>query len=183
MSGREIILVRHAMPELERGVASTLWGLAEASREDCVMLANALPSELSTTVFTSEERKARETAGVLALRRGLQVATDAGFGEVDRPTIWDDDYRAVAAAYLATGAGEGWEPRDAVVQRFDAAIERALAVTVSGTLVVVDHGLALSLWLDSVSAINLVPFWEALTLPDAWLFEPQSKALERVWMG
>ena len=183
MSGRGIVLVRHAMPELERGVASTLWGLAEASREDCVMLAHALPAGISTIVFTSEERKARETADVLALRRGLQVATDAGFGEVDRPTVWDDDYRAVAAKYLATGTGEGWEPRDAVVRRFDSAIERSLAVTVSGTLVVVDHGLALSLWLDSFGAIDLVPFWQALTLPDAWLFEPDSKALERVWMG
>ena len=171
------------MPELERGVASTLWGLAEASREDCVMLAHALPAGISTIVFTSEERKARETADVLALRRGLQVATDAGFGEVDRPTVWDDDYRAVAAKYLATGTGEGWEPRDAVVRRFDAAIGRAMAITEKGALVVVNHGLALSLWLESVSAIDLVPFWEALTLPDAWLFERDAKTIERLCLG
>ena len=181
MSARDIILVRHAMPELERGVASTLWGLAEASREDCVMLAHALPGGLSTTVFTSEERKARETADVLALSLGLQVATDAGFGEVDRPTVWDEDYRAGAERYLATGAGEGWEPRDSVVRRFDAAIDRAMAATGMGSLVVVNHGLALSLWLASVAEIDLVPFWRALTFPDGWLVDFENKAPERVW--
>ncbi|MGH2634239.1 MAG: histidine phosphatase family protein [Tepidiformaceae bacterium] len=181
MTGRRIILVRHAMPEIERGVASTAWGLSDASREDCVLLAHALPAGLSATVVTSEERKARETADVLALRLGLHVAIDAGFGEVDRPMIWDDDYRTTAAHYLATGDAEGWESRGAVAARFDDAVRRALAATATGTVLVVDHGMALSLWLDSVAAIDLVPFWQALTLPDAWLFDIQSHLLERVW--
>ncbi len=176
-----LILIRHAMSEVRPGVASRLWGITAAAREDCVLLAHALPEGLSPAVWCSDEPKARQTAEVIALRRGLSVEVDARFGEVDRPTIWDDDYRALAARYLATGAGEGWEPRDHVVERFSVAIAEARAAHATGTLVVVNHGLALSLYLSSVTAIDLVPFWRALSFPDAWRFEPETGELTRVF--
>lgn len=145
-----------------------------------MLLAHALPDELSSTVFTSTERKARETAEVLALRRGSQVVASAGFSEVDRPAVWDDDEGATASHYLATGAASGWEPREAVVQRFDAAVNLAQSTAGPGCLLIVSHGLALSLWLDSVLDIDLVPFWQALTLPDAWLVDTGRHVLERL---
>ncbi len=176
-----IVLVRHAMPNVERGVASRLWTLSEASREDCVLLAHALPEPVSA-IWSSDEPKARETADVLALRLGLLVQIDHAFAEVDRPEIWDRDYREVAAAYLRGTIEPGWEAREAVIRRFSEGVARATQHT-TRDIVVVNHGLALSLWLSTQLQIDIEPWWRALTLPDAWRFEPATGALEHLWLG
>lgn len=176
-----VILVRHALPNVERGVASKHWSLAESSREDCVLLAHALPRPVGS-LWSSDEPKARETAEVIGLRLGLGVEVNAAFAEVDRPEIWDRDYREVAAGYLRGAAEPGWEPREVVIRRFAEGVERALE-SASGELVIVNHGLAMTLWLSTRTALDMEPWWRALTLPDAWRLELESGELQHVWLG
>ena len=175
-----VILVRHALPEVKQGLSSKLWELSDASREDCVLLAHALPPV--SAVWSSDELKARQTADVLGLRLGLPVEVDSGFAEVDRPGVWDRDYREVAEGYLSGADEPGWEPREAVVARFGATIARATRVA-AGDVVVVNHGLAMSLWVASVAGIDLVTWWRELTFPDAWRVEVEAGSVERLWMG
>ena len=137
MPGRGLILVRHAMPEVERGIASKLWSWAKSAKEDCVLLANALPDDLAPTIYASDEPKAQQTAAVIALRRGLATAIDPGFGEVDRSAAgWIEDHRAAALRYLETGEAPGWEPREQVVRRFSDAVARAMEQPGEGAVVV-----------------------------------------------
>jgi broad specificity phosphatase PhoE len=189
---RGIILLRHALPELVRGVSSTLWGLSESAREDCVLLSEHLPCDIGGAVFSSSERKAKETAAVIALRRGLNVLEDEGLGEVDRPTTWDDDYRSIAEGYLRGDSPADWEPRERVIERFAAAVGRAMTASSSGDIVVANHGMALALYLARTSPViiardgaaglfDLVPFWRALTFPDAWRFDPVANTVERIF--
>jgi broad specificity phosphatase PhoE len=181
---RALILVRHAMPEVTPGVSPKLWALGDSAGEDCVLLAHALPGDLAPTVWTSSERKAEQTAGIIAMRRGLQVEMDDAFGEVDRPAEWVEDHRALAAAYLAGVEHPGWEPRAHVRRRFADAIDRAFAATPGdGDIVVVNHGMALSLYLELVARVDIVAFWQALTFPDAWRLEPATGELSRVYSG
>jgi broad specificity phosphatase PhoE len=167
---------------VERGVASKLWKLDERAREDCVLLAHALPADIAPVAYSSGQPKADETAAVIALRRRLRSAIDARFAEVDQDAAgWIDDYRAAAPEYLATGASPGWEAREAVVQRFEAAVADALGDASTGDLVVATHGLALSLWLASRTGIDIVPFWQELTFPDAWRLDIGSGQLTHVF--
>lgn len=176
------------MPEVVRGISSTLWELGEAALEDCVLLAHALPPELAPAVFTSHQPKVKQTAGVLALRRGLVVVEDERLREVEQGPGWIDDYRAAAASYLRSGSvGEtaDWEPRERVVERFAAGVDAAIAAN-SGSawdVVIVNHGLAMSLCLASRSGIDLVPFWKALSFPDAWRLDLETGDIRQVWMG
>ncbi|MGE3574224.1 MAG: histidine phosphatase family protein [Dehalococcoidia bacterium] len=172
--------MRHAMPDVEPGVASKLWGLGEAGREDCVLLAHALPEGVSS-IWSSDERKAKETADVIGLRLGLPVSTDERFAEVDRPSVWDRDYREVAAGYLSGRDEPGWEARASVVSRFSEAID--FAGQSSELPVVVSHGLATTLWLASRTGINSEPWWRELTLPDAWQIDTTTGELSHLWMG
>ncbi|MBA4182039.1 MAG: hypothetical protein C0506_15725 [Anaerolinea sp.] len=181
--GRGVILVRHAMPEVVQGVSSTLWWLGESAREDCVLLAHALPDGLTDPMYSSTEPKAAETAAVIALRRGLRVEHDAAFAEVDRPTTWDEDYQAAAREYLTRGERPGWEPAHQVLARFTAGVQRAMAATGAGDLLVANHGMALSIYAASVGSINLVPFWGALTFPDAWRLDLESGTVARLFEG
>ncbi len=178
-----LILVRHAMPQAQPGIAPQAWALSEFAGEDCVLLAHALPEDLAPVVWSSAERKAEQTAAVIAMRRGLRVEVDDGFGEVDRPSEWVEDHRTLAAAYLAGAAHPGWEPRDRVMRRFAAAVERALSAPGGGDVVIVDHGMALSLYLELVARIDIVPFWRALTFPDAWRVDLETGELVRLYSG
>ncbi|HEX6029782.1 MAG TPA: histidine phosphatase family protein, partial [Tepidiformaceae bacterium] len=119
---RGVILVRHAMPAATPGVAPTLWPLTDSAAEDCVLLAHALPERLAPTVWSSSEKKAEQTAAIIAMRLGLATATDDGFREVDRPDEWVEDHRARAAAHLAGVEHAGWEPRTIVMHRFADAV-------------------------------------------------------------
>jgi broad specificity phosphatase PhoE len=147
-----------------------------------VLLAHALPRDLAPVAYSSGQPKADETAAVIALRRGLRTALDKRFAEVEQDAAgWIDDYRAAAAEYLATGASPGWEAREAVVQRFEAAITDALGDAATGDLVVATHGLALSLWLASRTRTDTVRFWQELTFPDAWRVDIESGSLVHVF--
>jgi broad specificity phosphatase PhoE len=183
-----VILVRHGMPEIQRGVASTRWRLSEAAKEDCVLLAHALPAELGPVVYSSAQAKAQETATVIALRRGLRTEVDERLREVEQPPGWVDDYRAVALGYLAGRDGFDWEPREAVVRRFGAAVTEATDAAGARDIVVVNHGLAMSLWVADVVSVNalgfdITRFWHDLSFPDAWRVEPEHGTLQRLFNG
>ena len=191
---RDLILVRHAMPEVIRGVSSKLWRLSDGSREHCVLLADALSGELASPVISSGRPKVDDTAAVLALRRGLAVQTDERVAEVDQGSVWyDGDYRGRAADYLDGIDMPGWEARELVARRFAAAVNERLAEPGAADLVVVNHGLAMSLYLASLlpevvvdnrrDAFHLVQFWQDLTFPDAWRLDLEQNTLTRLFYG
>jgi broad specificity phosphatase PhoE len=187
-----IILVRHAMSAVDPRVDSRDWGITPAAGEQCLELARCLPA--ATAIWTSKERKAIETARVLAAELGAPVRIDERFGEVLRPGVWDRDYRAVASEYLAGARFEGWELAQDVRERFAAGIAAAApAGGGTGDIVVVDHGLALTLFLAAKGPVierngnrmrfEPVPFWSALTFPDAWRFDPATRSVARIYEG
>jgi broad specificity phosphatase PhoE len=185
-----LILVRHAMSAVDPAVPSRFWGLTESAREDCVLLAEHLRgATLAPAIMTSDEPKARETATILGLRLGIPVEVDAGLAEADRPYI-DGDYRSLALRYVGGEPHTGWEPRESVVIRFASAVERARSRHPAGDLVVVNHGLALTLFLASFPPVHVgdvaVPFdgsafWAALTFPDAWRYDPEQSTFTRLF--
>ena len=187
-----VIFVRHAMPVVVPAVASTLWRLDEAAKDACVLLAYALPANLASSILSSGQPKADETATVIALRRGLEVVVDARLPETDEAGWVEADFRVVVAGYLRGEVPAGWEPHDAVVKRFTETVDQALAALAPDLdLVLVTHGRAPSLYLASIgpivvaggrqSAFDLVPFWRSLTFPDAWRLDPSANTLTRVF--
>jgi broad specificity phosphatase PhoE len=186
-----LTLVRHAMSAVERGVASKRWGITEAAREDCLLLSEHLPPSIAPCIYASGERKSLETAQVIAPRKGCDVVVDDGFAEVDRPATWDNDYRALAAAYVGGAAHPAWEPAATVHDRFGRAARRARGAHADADVVVVNHGMALTLYLAAFDpvvvargearAFDAVAFWRALTFPDAWRLDTASNTVTRVF--
>lgn len=162
MSSR-IILIRHALSAVDPNVDSREWGLAPGAREEAERLARMLPDDIGDTIWTSSEKKAIQTASAIAGVHGLRLEVDERFGEVTRP--WTGgDYRSLARRYLAGDVPNGWERPDDVIERFRAGVGE-------GGSLIVDHGLAMSLFLGASTGIDVVSFWDALTLPDAWLLD------------
>lgn len=153
-----------------------------------MLLAHALPDGLGPIVYSNGQPKASETAAVIALRRGLRTEIDERLREVDQPPEWSDDYRTKALGYLAGRDGFDWEPRDDVVRRFDAAVMQAAGQAPGRDVLVVNHGLAMSLWVAHVvgvkrASFELARFWHDLTFPDAWRVDLGSGTLQRLFNG
>jgi hypothetical protein len=168
VEGERLIFVRHAMPAVDPAVPSERWPLGWDSR----VASRLLRLHVSHPAYyvASTEPKAAQTMQEIA---GAQrVVTDDDLAEVHRPHFWfsDEDYRAAALAYAGGACPEGWEPQDAVIARFDAAVVRhaAAAASQGRTLVLGTHGLAPTVWMASRYQLDPDPagFWSELRFPD-----------------
>ena len=173
MVAAPITYVRHAMPAVEEGVDPAAWHLDEITRERVRAWADRLEvGEGIGVLVSSTEPKALETAAAIAERWPAGVVADEDLREATRPWI-GTGYRAMAHHYLRGDQPEGWEPHASVAHRMAAAVRRADDRCAGGPIVVVTHGLALSIHLgDRLGAdFDRESFWSRLAFPDAWALD------------
>ncbi|MFP3944257.1 MAG: histidine phosphatase family protein [Alphaproteobacteria bacterium] len=127
-------LVRH-------GQAESGWGqdhdpaLSETGREQAEALARELDGRLSGVgVVTSPKRRARETAGPLARRWGVEAMINRGVSEVPAPTD-DLEERGV---WLRRVMRENWSVQDPRLQAWRANVVRTLT-ELPGDAVIFTH--------------------------------------------
>jgi broad specificity phosphatase PhoE len=168
VQGERVIVVRHAMPTVDPQVPAEEWQLAQESR----VAARLMRLHVCHPAYyvTSTEPKAAQTMQEIA---GAQrVVRDEGLAEVHRPHVWftDGGYHAAALSYARGECPDGWEPRDQVIARFDAAVVRhaTAAAEQNRTLVIGTHGLAPTVWMASRYRLGTDParFWADLRFPD-----------------
>lgn len=140
----QIFFVTHPEVTVDPSVPVPEWGLSPAGRSRLAHLV-ALPwvRDLSAVV-SSSERKAVETAEVLADAAGVAVTTDAALGENDRSAtgyLPPAEFEAVADEFFARAhdSVRGWERAVDAQHRIVAAVRR-VAATASGDVAVVAHG-------------------------------------------
>lgn len=168
-----ITYVRHAMAVPEESVHPTAWHLDDRGRDDAARLADRLgvTSGIGALV-TSTEPKAMETATEIGRRWRVEVHADERLREAARPWI-GPGYRAVVHRYLRGEQPGGWEPHADVSSRVGDAVDDAVAAAAGELVVVVSHGLALSLHLGGRLGGGFDPeaFWSGLAFPDAWALD------------
>ena len=154
-------LIRHATVELRLEEPASVWLLDEAGHAAAEELAVRLAPV--PRVLSSPEPKAVATAEPLARRSGVAVDVDERLREVERAgNLPDyDAHRAAVRAYLDGDPVDGWEPRDAALARFSAALDRV------DDAAVVTHATVLSLFLGYD-----FERWEAIRLPDVIEWRP-----------
>lgn len=166
-----LILVRHAMPIVDRQVPSTRWSLSEESRRDAETLARRLDLPGDALVVSSDELKARQTAEAF----GQSFAVDPRLREVTRPWV-EDEYERIARRWLQGEDVGGWEPRASVVRRMTNAVGEVTTPATS-TVCVVSHGLAISTLVGEVTGTDPVELWLQLQFPDSVTFDLRSFSL------
>ncbi len=174
-----VLLVRHAMPDVDAAVDGTLWPLSDKGRAAARALGRRLAPRLADgVVIAGDERKMVETADALVAEiPTASTRAEPRVGEVRRPWIDDGDYAAVAVRYLKGEAIDGWESQQAVRSRLDA----ALMGHGDGRAVCVTGGLAMTVWLASMwPDLDVETTWRDLTFPDAWLLDLERGQLQRI---
>lgn len=163
----DLLLVRHAMPQIEPTIDAAHWSLSPDGRTASVELAARLDQWGPVArLVSSHETKAVETALPIADRFAVPLEVDERLAEARRP--WTGgDYRKVAVSWLTDEQPPpGWEARQRVVERWDTVLGGLLSTEVSGSTVVVGHGLAITAWLADGSGRDPVSFWSNLRMPD-----------------
>lgn len=172
---QDVILIRHAEPQVEPNRPPAEWRLSSRGSELSYELGACLISRGLHRLVTSPEVKAVATANAVADVLGLSVIADDRLREVQRP--WTDgNFPAVVARYLQGDVIEGWEPFEEVVLRLSIAL---LSHSGAGPIAFVTHGTAMACLLDSAEPKDRVHFWSELTMPDAWAL--QGKNISRLY--
>ncbi|MBW3587925.1 MAG: histidine phosphatase family protein [Actinobacteria bacterium] len=189
MAADNIVLVRHAKPIVVSRQPSDSWPIGSEGKEASKALALFLSVDVGTTIWSSTERKAEETATEIAKTFSLKVQSDVRLREVRRPWIENaQDYAEVATRFLAGERIADWEDRQAAQTRVSEAIEELGGSHDGEYLIAVTHGLVMTLYLESIGAIDArsrgpvdpIDFWSNLGFPDAWRIDLPRGWLDRI---
>jgi broad specificity phosphatase PhoE len=145
-----ILLARHGETEWNRlgrwqGHADP--PLNETGRRQAAALATQLEGDGIAAVYSSDLRRASETARIVAGRLGLDVAEERALREIDVGS-WSgltrsevqERYPEGFARWLAGEIGHDGETREELTRRVVGAVERIAAAHVDGHVLVVTHG-------------------------------------------
>jgi broad specificity phosphatase PhoE len=170
---RKLFLMRHAQPKVTPGIPARLWPLTPEGRYEALQLARCLAADdQPTSLYASPERKAQETAQLIAQHLNLPLETVADLREHERehvPFLDRYAWEATITAFFShpTELIFGEESAHQALQRFEVAVEKIIANALHGNLTLVTHGTVMALFVDAHNPqIDALTFWRSLRLPD-----------------
>jgi broad specificity phosphatase PhoE len=173
----QVLFVRHAEPLMSGQTPGSKWPLTEKGRRDAGALGRRFADRPRAVIWTSPERRARETAALTFPSVAAEVRSQ--LSEVKKPWYASSDEHANAVAeYLRGDEVAGWEHRQAVTAR--------IAQLRSGfgsfdSIVLVSHGLFITTWLDhEIGLDDPLSFWSNLRVPDAWELDLDEQSCDRI---
>ena len=161
----ELIVVKHAAPEIVEGLPSARWVLSESGREQCEELHSRLVQYKPAHLYTSEEPKAVQTAEILGPRLGVPVSPRPRLNENDRTGLpfFDDEseFNARLRAFFLRPSERvlGNESADEAHARFIGAVQDVLASAQGQPTLIVAHGTVTSLLVARANQLNPFSFW------------------------
>ncbi|WP_171172647.1 histidine phosphatase family protein [Ruegeria sp. HKCCA0370] len=141
----KLIIISHPEVSVDPAVPITEWGLNAVGRERVTEFASSEVLSNVTQIWTSGERKARETGEILAAPRALPVNCNLSLGENDRSAtgyLPRDDFEAAADAFFAQPytSYRGWETAVEAQKRIHRAVTEIIHTHHAGDLAIATHG-------------------------------------------
>jgi broad specificity phosphatase PhoE len=181
----KLILVKHSLPVVERGVPASQWHLGEAGQRRCAALAAALDAYRPADIVCSQEPKAVETAARVAAAWGQPYTALPGLHEHRRERVgWlaGEAFEAAVQRFFEAPAllVLGEETALAAHERFTGAMADVIGQHPGRNLIVVAHGTVLALYAAAVAGVDGFGLWRRLGLPSFVVFEQAGGPIERV---
>lgn len=167
---RYLILVKHSVPEIEYDRPANTWKLSEIGRSRAQLLAEQLREFQPEVIVSSDERKAKETAQLVA--DILQLNTEAihELHEHDRsnvPFLAAERFQALVHEFFQKPDELvfGNETANQAHARFYRAVHSVLNTYRDKTVVIVTHGTVISLFVSRLTGVDGMSLWNELALP------------------
>lgn len=197
LASADLLLVRHARPELRAGVRASEWRLGADAEEATAALAVEIDRLLGPSgrrvsrLWSSTEPKAVGTGAVLGSAWGLDVEQLEDLGEHRRgplPIVGDLEWRETIAALFARPDELvlGLETATQARLRFTAALHAVLRSAGADDLsAVATHATVMTLLLAAGNGIDAMTLWGSLGMPDALFVDSRRgfRLVGRAWRG
>lgn len=170
MTESYLILIRHSQSQPVTGTDAQRWPLSEEGKRAAAAIAPRIAPYNPATVFSSYERKAVQTAQIVAGGLDVTYVLWPGLHEHDRTAIPFYD-RATFLQLVHDFFAKpdelifGLETASGALARFQAALDDLLAAYPSRTIAAVSHGTVLTLFLAHRAGADPFDFWERLGMP------------------
>ena len=170
MSDSYLILIRHSVSQPVNGIDAQRWPLAAEGKERAAALAPRIAPYHPQIIFTSYERKAVQTAEMIAGELKVPYVLWPGLHEHDRTAIPYYD-RATFLGLVQDFFNRpdelvfGLETATAALARFRAALDDLLDAYPNRTIAAVSHATVLTLLLAPLSGADPFTFWDRLGMP------------------
>lgn len=167
---RRLYLVRHAEPDINPSLPAAEWPLTARGVASSRRLASALSEFGPTVIVSSPERKAVETANLIAESLEIAVEVDDRVSEHGAgPDAFINDY-----AQFRSMVQRHFVDADQIVFRHESSLEAGsrFATCVGDTCVpeavpvLVSHGRIMASWLAELSGTPAWDIWTSFRLPD-----------------
>jgi broad specificity phosphatase PhoE len=180
-----LILIRHSNSFVEADLPANQWRLSGFGEERARGLAPILDPYKPTTLISSSEPKAIETAAIAAAMLGLDPKIAEGLHEHERTTVgWttrDEFEERVSDFFIRQDQLVfGEETANEAYLRFDQVIQRILEEHTNETAAVVSHGTVISLFVCSRNDVDPHQFWQSLEMPSVVVMTLETFELETV---
>lgn len=181
----KIIFLRHFKPKVEHDRPASEWGLDYSARRSFEELISSGKLSRVGRIVSSPEKKALLTAKELSERLELPLEETPLASEIDRRKsgFIDGGYFDVVSRYLSEEDSESskiWESLPSVRNRARQLIS-LLAKRGEETILVVTHGMFLSIILSKARGTETAEEWKALGT--GALVEMEFSELERAWLA
>lgn len=159
-----IIFLRHFDVKIDKNKPQSEWELSDAGKKAMVELINSKKLRDIDKIFTSMEKKAKITAEKIAEKYNIQVVLCSELTEVDRSKAGfiEDNYVEIVKQYLSNSDDfkYNWEKINDVKKRIRKFFKRISKE--SGNILVISHGLFLSILLSPYFKRKMFDFWKKL---------------------
>jgi len=165
-----LILIKHAMPQIDTTKSSRDWILSPEGRQSCRPLAEKIQPYAPLQMITSDEPKAHDTGKIAADHLNIPCTTRPNLHEHDRvgvPFISDKTkWHATIQTFFVQPNDLifGNETATQAKDRFTNALNQVLT-EFTGTLAIATHGTVISLFVAHHNNTSGFDIWSQLTLP------------------
>lgn len=171
-----LLLIRHSLPTIEPDRPAKQWRLSEEGRERCSLLSERVASYSPSSLFSSLEPKALETAEMIGSRLNLSTVPVHDLHEHDRehvPLLSRAEIQSLIKSFFndQDTLVFGEETAQQAMERFTQAVDGIVTTQQNGNLAIVTHGTVITLLVSAHNGIDPYCFWQRLALPDMVVLE------------
>ena len=177
---KNIIIIRHFKPKIDKNIPVADWTLDEKGINDMNELLKKFNFENITKIHSSPEKKAMITAKLISKEKNIPLTINENVVEVDRSKAGfiEGDYKYLAKKYLTNSKFDyAWEKLSSVQNRAKKLIEELEHE--KEDIVIVSHGMFLSILLHKYFEKNIIDFW--LNLEFGEVIKIDFEKLKKVW--
>ncbi len=174
-----IDLVRHGPALIDPVASPSAWRLTDDGRAAVRQLASRMDFNNVSFIASSTERKAIETAEILADKGGVSVRVWPASQELAAEGFnQPDELEQRFANYLQGTADPAFEPWDGAAARVVEAVSAVHHAAHPGRAVVVSHGRILTVYFSTVLGRRLPgKAWNRIQFPDWAAYDPERECI------